>query len=280
MIKKIILFVLFFSFYCFSNGQNVRLMTYNIRYDNPGDKENRWDLRKEFLTAQIKFYEPDVIGIQEGLDHQVKYMNKSLDQYDFTGVGRNDGNTKGEYSGIFYKSDKYKIIKSSTFWLSDTPEKISRGWDAALERICTYALFEEKFSKQKFWFFNTHFDHRGEKARKNSAKLIISKIKEINKENYPVILTGDFNLKPDENPIQYITKYMIDSKESASVVSFGPEGTFNGFNYNYTDSKRIDYIFLSRTGIKVKKYSVLTDSKNHRFPSDHFPVFVEIILQD
>lgn len=279
MIKKLIFIVLICACYSFGNGQNVRLMTYNIRYDNPGDKENRWDNRKEFLTDQIKFYEPDILGIQEGLDHQVKYINNSLVNYSFTGVGRNDGKTKGEYSGIFYKTEKYKIIETSTFWLSTTPDKISRAWDAALERICTYALFEDQENKQQFWFFNTHFDHRGEKARKNSAKLIISKIKKLNQNNYPVILTGDLNLKPEEDPIQLISKFMNDSKESASVVSFGPEGTFNGFNYNYTDSKRIDYIFTSKTGINVKKYSVLTDSKNQRFPSDHFPVFIEIEIK-
>ncbi len=261
---------------CLCEAQSIKLMTYNIRYDNQRDKENRWDLRKEFLTDQVKFFEPDIMGIQEGLNHQVKYIDKVLSDYEFTGIGRDDGKTKGEYSAIFYKYRDFLILESSTFWLSESPEKISVGWDASMERICSYALFEDINSKQKFYVFNTHFDHIGDLARKNSAKLIINKIKELNTKYYPVILMGDLNLKPESEAIQYITKHLNDSKNSAVNISFGPDVTFNGFNYNYSDSKRIDYIFTSKTGIKVLKYSVLTDSRDLKFPSDHFPVYIEI----
>jgi len=263
---------------CLCNAQTVKFMTYNIRYDNPRDMENRWELRKEFLTDQVKFFEPDIMGIQEGLHHQVKYIDNSLGKYDYTGVGRDDGKTKGEYSAIFYKSQKYNVHKSFTFWLSETPQKVSVGWDASMERICTCTLFEEIKSKQKFWVFNTHFDHIGDLARLNSAKLIIKKIDELNNQKFPVILMGDLNLKPESEAIKYITNHMNDSYLAASH-SFGPDITFNGFNYNFTDSKRIDYIFTSKTGIEVLKYAVLTDSKNQKFPSDHFPVIIEIVLK-
>ncbi|MFC2096888.1 endonuclease/exonuclease/phosphatase family protein [Bacteroidota bacterium] len=277
--KIILILLLFFGNLNQSNCQVVKLMTYNIRYDNAGDKENRWDLRKDYLTDQIKFHEPGILGIQEGLHHQVNYVDSCLTDYKFIGVGRNDGKTKGEYSAIFYKNKNYEIIKSSTFWLSETPEIISKGWDAALERICTYALFEDKNNKQKFWVFNTHFDHRGETARINSAKLIINKISELNINNYPVILMGDLNLESESQAIQYITKFLNDSKQSATRVTFGPNSTFNGFNFNYTEGKRIDYIFTSKKGILVNKYAVLTDSKDQKYPSDHFPVFVKIIFK-
>ncbi|MEM8889234.1 MAG: endonuclease/exonuclease/phosphatase family protein, partial [Bacteroidota bacterium] len=141
-------------------------MTYNLRYDNPNDGENRWDLRKEFLRDQLKFFEPDVMGIQEGLKHQLDYLDGELSAYSYIGVGRDDGKEKGEYTAIFYKADKLSLIRQSTFWLSESPDEISVGWDAALERICTYALFEEKAGGAKFYVFNTHFDHRGEKARR------------------------------------------------------------------------------------------------------------------
>jgi len=277
--KKILL-LLFISFGLLNiiSAQTIKVITYNIRYDNPKDGENRWDNRKEFLTDQIKFYEPDFLGTQEGLAHQVFFIDNTLSQYNYIGVGRNDGKSEGEFSAIFYNSEKFTPIKYSTFWLSETPAIPSKGWDAALNRICTYGLFENKTTKEKLWIFNTHFDHRGVEARNNSAKLIIKKIKELNKENLPVVFMGDLNLEPESEAIKYLSTQMNDAKTVSNIV-FGPSGTFNGFHFDKPVTRRIDYIFVSKGNVEVTKYAVLSDSKNLRYPSDHFPVYAEIILK-
>jgi endonuclease/exonuclease/phosphatase family metal-dependent hydrolase len=191
------------------------------------------------------------------------------------GVGRDDGNDEGEYSAIFFKSNKFKFLNSSTFWLSQTPDKVSMGWDAVCNRVCTYALFENKKSGKQFYVFNTHFDHIGVETRKNSAILIIQKIAEINSEKLPVILTGDFNMEATHESIEHITKHLNDSKAISKQEPFGPVGTFNGFNFHEPVKNRIDFIFVS-SEINVEKYAVLSDSKDCKYPSDHLPVLVKI----
>ena len=275
--KRIVYFFgLVFLLFTFSYGQEIKLMTYNIRYDNPKDAENAWPKRKETLVNQIRFYEPDVFGTQEGLEHQVKYMDEKLTTYGYVGVGRADVKEKsaGEFSAIFYNRQKFKKLDSGTFWLSETPDKPSRGWDASLNRICTYVLLQDKVAGEKFFVFNTHFDHRGKEARKNSAELIIKKIKMINKDNLPIFLMGDFNLSPDEAPIKHIVKELNDSQKISQQPSFGPDGTYNSFDVCKASSRRIDYIFTSKSNITVKKYAVLANVKDLKFPSDHFPVFI------
>lgn len=229
MKRLLLLFIMSIGMLSSISAQSLKVITYNIRYDNPKDGEDRWDNRKDFLTDQIKFYEPDFLGTQEGLLHQVSFIDSALSQYDYIGVGRNSGKTEGEFTAVFYNSEKFNVIKHSTFWLSETPDVPSKGWDAALNRICTYGLFEDKSTKEKVWIFNTHFDHRGVKARSNSAKLIVEKIKELNKEDYPVVFMGDLNLEPETEAIQYLSNELNDTKTSNSKVVFGPIGTFNGF---------------------------------------------------
>ena len=253
-------------------AQEISVMSYNIKYANENDGINSWSNRKEFITNQMKFYEPDIFGVQEAVHEQMIHFKENLSGYDFVGVGREDGKQKGEYSAIFYKTGDFKVLEADTFWLSQTPDKVSTGWDAALPRISTYALMQEQTSGRKFWFFNTHFDHVGVEARKNSVKLILQKIAEINTEGLPVFLTGDFNLEPDSEPIQLVMKELKDSREVAEIT-FGNEGTFNGYHWDETPARRIDFIFVSE-GISVKKYAVLTDSKEKRYASDHFPVMV------
>ncbi|WP_238320882.1 endonuclease/exonuclease/phosphatase family protein [Neotamlana nanhaiensis] len=248
-------------------------MSYNIKYDTK-DGADSWNNRKTFFTNQIKFYEPDVMGLQEALYNQMIDIDTKLSAYSYVGVGRDDGKTKGEFSAIFYKKDKLKMIESSTFWLSETPEKVGMGWDAVCNRVCTYALFEDVTTKQKFWVFNTHFDHVGKVARKKSALLILEKIKSFNAENFPVFLTGDFNMNPQHEIVQLIKQSLNDSKEEASIV-FGPEGTFNGFHFDKPVIERIDFIFVSKN-VSVKKYAVLSDNWNLQYPSDHLPVFIEV----
>ncbi len=260
-------------------AQTYKIMTYNIRYDNSNDGENRWSKRKAFLSNQILFNEPGVVGIQEGLHHQVTYLDSVLVHYNYVGVGRDDAKTKGEYSAIFYNNKTFEVIKSSTFWLSETPNKISVGWDASMERICTYALFKNLKTKQRFWVFNTHFDHIGDSARAESSKLIIKTIDRLNKKKFPVIIMGDFNLKPDTKPIQYLSTVFNDSKTVSMATPFGPLGTFNEFKFNEPVKDRIDYIFTSKVHIKVNKYGVLSDSVDCKYPSDHLPVYVELEIK-
>ena len=272
--------VLILSFYSFHMGaQEIQLMTYNIRYSTKSDGENQWEKRKDFVRDQLTFYEPDIVGIQEGLHSQVMYLEKNRGHFEFVGVGRDDAKTKGEYSAIFYNADKFQLLGHDTFWLSGNPDQISVGWDASMERICTYAFFMEKSSGRSFWVFNTHFDHRGKKAREKSADLILEKIKELNKDDLPVVLLGDFNLNEASVPIVKLSTELNDSRSVSESAPFGPYGTFNGFKYHEPVKDRIDYIFTSKENVRVLKYAVIADFKQLKFPSDHFPVLVRVDLK-
>ncbi|KIA85387.1 endonuclease/exonuclease/phosphatase family protein [Flavobacterium sp. AED] len=274
--KKIIYSVFFLLMSLFSQAQTLKVMTYNIRLDVASDGENDWNHRKDYFTSQIQFYEPDIFGVQEARPNQVIDIATALLQYDNVGIGR-EGIGKGESSNIFYKKERFSVKESNTFWLSETPNEISMGWDAACNRVCTYALFKDLKTKQLFWVFNTHLDHIGEDARTKGIQLILSKIKELNTKKYPVIFMGDFNSEPNEDRIIALKKVMNDCREASVEKPFGPSGTFNNFVHNEPVTKLIDYIFISKDSVlKVKKYAVLSDSKNVRYPSDHLPVYVEI----
>ena len=261
------------------NAQSLKLMTYNIRLDVEDDGQNNWSNRKAFLTSQIQFYEPDIFGIQEARPHQVLDIASALSAYNYIGIGR-DGVGQGESSNIYYKKERFKVLQNNTFWLSETPDTISKGWDAAFNRVCTYALFKDLKTKKIFWVFNTHLDHKGELARTNGIQLILSKIASLNTKKYPVIFMGDFNSKPTENRIVSLKKEMIDAREASEEKPFGPRGTFNGFKHNEAVTECIDYIFISKnSNFNVKKHVVLSDSKDLKYPSDHLPVLVELILR-
>ncbi|WP_138433709.1 endonuclease/exonuclease/phosphatase family protein [Winogradskyella algicola] len=257
-------------------SQDLKVMSYNIKLDYPKEGKNSWANRKPFMVNQIKFYEPDVLGVQEAMPNQMKDLDSLLADYSFVGVGRDDGKNEGEYSAIFYKKNELNVLQSSTFWLSETPDKVGMGWDAVCNRVCTYALFENQKTNQKFWVFNTHFDHVGKEARSKSAILILDKIKSLNTEGYPVFLTGDFNMEPNHESILHIKEMLRDSKEIAEI-GFGPEGTFNGFHFDQPVKRRIDYIFVS-DDVEVNKYAVLSDNWNMQYPSDHLPVLIEAKL--
>jgi len=260
-------------------SETLKVMTYNIRLDVASDGENAWQNRREFLLSQIKFYEPTVFGTQEGRPNQIAEMKDYLSNYDFIGHGR-DGENKGEYSAIFYDTTKVKFENVNTFWLSETPEKMSLGWDASYPRICTYGLMTVLNSEEKVWVFNTHLDHKGNEAQLNGMQLIEAEIKKVNTKNYPVILTGDFNVEPESDLISNLKNNFSDAKELAGENAFGSDGTFNGFKFQEQITRRIDYIMISKDSkIEVKKYAVLTDSKDLKYPSDHFPVFAEIQLK-
>ena len=251
------------------------IVSYNIRYDNNWDIENSWEIRRSNIIQMLIKYSPSIIGIQEGLLTQVQYIDSSLINYDYLGVGRDDGKEKGEFCAIYFDTTRYVLLKNSTFWLSETPDTISVGWDAALERICTYGLFKDRITKKEFWVFNTHFDHMGSIAREKSSGLILKRIKKINRQSLPVILMGDFNSIPNSPPVKEIITELSDALQISKEKLHGPRGTFNGFNEDLPIEKRIDYIFTKK--LKVLSYRHINDRlENNRHISDHLPVMIKI----
>ncbi len=258
-------------------GQAYTFMTYNIRYNNPHDGLDSWEHRKQDMVAFMDSIDVDIFGIQEGLFTQVEYLNNELKDYQYLGVGRDDGKTKGEYCALFYQPLKFTVIESGTFWLSETPDQISTGWDAALPRICTYGLFSDQ-SQNQFWVFNTHFDHKGAQARAQAAKLIVDRIRLMNKKDLPVILMGDLNATSKEPPIENIVDHLRDHLGHSGITAKMPYGTFNGFKQIQAD-KRIDYVFSK--GFKVVAYVHLDPRRAQgRFLSDHLPVKMEVVINE
>lgn len=274
--KKSIILLFFMLLGSISNSQSLEVMTYNIRLDVAVDGKNAWPLRKDYLNSQIQFYEPDIFGVQEAKPNQVIDIANALSQYSYVGIGR-DGEGNGESSNIYYEKDRFILKETNTFWLSETPDKISKGWDAAFNRVCTYALFNDTKANKYIWVFNTHLDHIGEAARTNGIQLILTKITELNKQNYPVIFMGDFNSEPNTERIIALKNQMDDSRTVSEEKPFGPSGTFNGFKHKKPVKILIDYIFISKNNtLKVQKYAILSDSKELKYPSDHLPVFVKL----
>lgn len=275
MKRKIIIFQ-FLLIGVIGQAQALKLMTYNIRLDVETDQENDWTHRKDYFASQIHFYEPDILGVQEAKPNQINDMATFFADFRFVGTGR-DGANQGESSAIFYKTARLLLLESNTFWLSETPASASKGWDAAFNRVCTYALFDDKKTKQKFWVFNTHLDHVGEEAKTKGIALILSKIAALNSRKYPVFFMGDFNSEPTTDRIIELKKVMNDARDITQEKPFGPTGTFNNFKHNEATTKLIDYIFISKNDkVQVRKYAVLSDSKDLRYPSDHLPVYIEI----
>ncbi|NML57838.1 endonuclease/exonuclease/phosphatase family protein [Chryseobacterium cheonjiense] len=256
-------------------SQDLKVMSFNIRLNVDSDKENAWTNRKQDVADLLSYYHPDYFGVQEALPEQMKDIKNALKNYDYVGVGRDDGKEKGEFSAIFYDAGRLQVIKSGTFWLSETPEKPSKGWDAALNRICTYALFKDKKSEKEFLALNLHFDHIGNVARVKSSELILKKIKELNPKNLPVTVSGDFNLTEDSEPIKIMSQNMKDSFYHSETKHYGPKGTFTAFNVNEIPKDRIDYIFVK--GFKIKSHRHINDRReNLLYPSDHFPVLADL----
>lgn len=269
LIKLCILLCLLGNGFVYS--QSTTIMSFNIRYDNPNDNENWWEHRKQELVQMIEKYHPDIVGIQEGLHHQIAYIQQHTSNYERIGVGRDDGISKGEYTAIYYDSTKFDLIKHETFWLSDRPDTVSVGWDASMERICTYGQFRDKKSGHLLNVFNAHFDHIGPIARKMSAKLIIQKLLAFNLESQAVIVMGDLNCNPLSEPIKLFKSILDDGIEIAKEGVLDTEGTFNGFKHRETASARIDYIFSKN--LDLKSYRHINDKRaNGLCISDHLPV--------
>lgn len=269
------------SFSCTQKSEPINSMSFNIRYDNPEDGIQNWHHRKENIARMINFYDLDIIGMQEVLVNQLNYLKTNLGQYHTVGIGREDGKEKGEFSPIFFKASRYKELKSGTFWLSETPEKVSIGWDAALERIATWAVLKDKTSGEELIFINTHFDHIGKQARIESAKLLKQKAIEL-AGDLPLILTGDFNLPPESGGIKTILEpdgnNTLVNSSSIAKYSYGPDWTTCGFDNRPFDRRIvIDYIFVKNVE-KVNKYAVFSEMLNDIYLSDHCPVFAQIEL--
>jgi endonuclease/exonuclease/phosphatase family metal-dependent hydrolase len=259
-----------------AQAQTVKVMTYNIRYDAPSDGVNQWPKRTHKVYDLIKKHDPDLIGLQEVLHHQLTDLLENLPAYAYIGVGRDDGKTKGEYSAILYKKDRFKANKGNTFWLSETPDVPgSKSWDAAITRVASWGTFKDLKSNKEFLMINTHFDHIGVEARKNSAALLKQKAAEIAKD-FPLIITGDFNCTRDEGPY----KTIMDTRNMKLVdpAPKNPPGTFCSFKVNSMECKAIDYIFHTPDWSSAK-YHVIEDNDGAYYPSDHLPVTVELSIK-
>ena len=286
-------------------AQQLLVGSYNLRNKNDGDsiKGEVWSKRCQVICDQVNFVAPAILGTQELLHGQIVDMLPALDGYDYIGVARDDGAMKGEYSAIFYKKDRLKLLEQGNFWLSETPDRPGLGWDAACIRICTWGKFKDRLTKKKFYCFNLHMDHMGKVARREAAKLVVRKIQEMAKDAI-VVLTGDFNVDQTDEIYTIFTRsgLLADSYEAARL-RFAENGTFNSFKTQLKTTSRIDHVFVSPS-VKVDAYGVLTDSYwtplqhsadnlkgddapqeisfgeyQRRNPSDHYPVFVRMRMK-
>jgi len=263
-------------------AQELNVMTFNIRLNTASDSMNAWPYRKDLVASQVLFHEAHIVGVQEALLDQMTDLQQRLPKYRYRGVGRDDGERKGEFSAIFYDTTRLDAMESKTFWLSETPEWAgSKSWDASITRIVTWIRFRDKKTKKIFFAFNTHFDHIGKVARRESAKLLLQKISEV-AGAAPVVVTGDFNSTPDDEPVQLIvdqsnTLHLVDSKGISLQPHYGPTGTFNGFKEKERDDQPIDYIFLKGKW-KVLKHATISQTWDGRFASDHFAVVARLQL--
>ena len=258
----------------------IELITYNIRMNTPGDGEHAWPYRRADVVNLLKFHRAEIFCVQEALPDQMDDLAAAFPDFSYEGVGRDDGKREGEFSAIFYKLDRFKKRDGGTFWLSETPEECSFGWDAVCRRVCSWVELVERESGATLHVFNTHFDHVGAEARKNSAALILRKISEITGAGAsggkgPFVLCGDFNLPPDSEPIQIISASLQDAFQVSELPPHCSVATFHGFTYDDPPEKRIDYVFVSDK-LRVNRYGALTDSRNRSFFSDHLPVLVTL----
>ncbi|HEX6334764.1 MAG TPA: endonuclease/exonuclease/phosphatase family protein [Flavisolibacter sp.] len=261
-----------------AGAQPLHVMTFNIRFDNAADSLDAWPYRKDKVASQVLFHNTHIVGVQEALHHQLTELLELLPSYRFTGVGRDDGKRAGEFSAILYDTARLRMLHTETSWLSETPSVPgSKSWDAAITRVVTWARFEDLESHRTLYVFNTHFDHIGRVARKQSAAMLLKMITDV-AGTEPVIVTGDFNCFPGDEPIRVLTSGEGSLKDSRTITEqphYGPEGTFNGFSGKELADQPIDYIFLKNGG-RVTQHATLSQTWRGRFSSDHFPVYAVI----
>ncbi len=254
-----------------------RVMSYNIRVDVPSDNPT-WAERRPHMAKQIAFLDPDILGVQEAHSAMVGWLAERLPGYDRYGLGRDDGGPVGETTTLFWKSDRYERISADTFWCSPTPDRPSKGWDAAYPRTVTRVVLRDRRDGQLLDVRNTHFDHVGEEAREQCA-ILVSRLSpaEVGGETARVVLMGDLNTGPGTPPYERITASGLRDARAISPVDFGPAGTFNAFDIaSDNDGVAIDHVFVG-PGLHVERTGVLTDSFGGRVISDHFPVVADLV---
>lgn len=260
----------------------LRVLTFNIRYDTPNDGPNAWPFRRDWVASLIRFHEADVVGVQEALVHMLRDLDARLAGFARVGVGRADGREGGEFSAILYRTDRLAVLDSGTFWLSTTPEVAgSKGWDTAIERVATWARYRDRASGCELVHLNTHFDHVGEQARQESARLIRRRLATL-ANGLPVIVTGDLNADPASVPYRILTRDTIadgipplrDAFAASASGHYGPTSTWTAFRA-IEPGRRIDYVLVSED-VTVLSHGILPDSWDGRFPSDHLPVLASV----
>ncbi len=308
MMKKAVYIVLVLLLSGAAHAQNLKVGSFNIRYENARDYAagNGWDDRYPWICSFLRYERPDIFGSQEVLHDQLLDMAGALPGYAYVGVGRDDGKEKGEYEPVFWRTERFKLLDSGNFWISETPERPGLGWDAACIRVCTWVYLKDRITKRRIRFFNLHLDHVGVVARREGAKLIVSKIRELSRKGDVVFVTGDFNVDQTNEIYQtFVTSGILEDSFEAAADRYAPVGTINTFDPNALSNSRIDHVFVT-AGTRVDNYAVLTETyrapidlkapgaetvKGVDFPrevsfqkyiakmlSDHFPVFVNVTL--
>ena len=253
-------------------SENLKVMSYNIRLGSGKDGTNSWALRYTATEEMLKDQKPDVFGVQEALDYQVHYI-EDMCGYESVGVGREDGKKEGEHMSIFWNKKTVSMLKWGTFWLSETPQKPSKGWDAACFRTATWALMKDKKTGKKFYFVNTHLDHEGKEAQKNGLKLIVEKIAEMNPEGLPMVLTGDFNIEPSNPALADLDARMQSTRKIAEKTD--DLTTYNGWGKS---SMMIDYIYVSGFSSCPEYQTVTKRYADRKFISDHYPICATLLF--
>lgn len=283
MAKFVISLVLSAFVTCANAQQYLNVISFNIRYNTANDSLNAWPYRKDKAASQLLFHEAHIVGLQEALYGQITDLLDQMPKYKHVGVGRDDGKQNGEFSAILYDTTRLQLLESKTFWLSEQPTVAgSKSWDAAYTRIVTWAKFRDRLTKKTFFHFNTHFDHMGKVARGESARLLLQKLHDI-AGAATVVVTGDFNASPQDEPIRVITDrsnplHLTDTKEVSQLPHYGPSGTFTAFGPFETANEPIDYIFIKK-GVKVLQHATLSQNWGGRYSSDHYPVFARLVVQ-
>lgn len=261
-----------------ADDAETRLMTFNIRLDLESDGANAWPHRRHAVSALIRFYEPDILGMQEVRVHQRDQLKDDLPDYAFVGVGRDDGREGGEFSSLAYRRDRFRLRESGNFWLSQTPDTPGLGWDAAYIRIVTWARLRDRETDRRILVLNTHWDNEGLVARLESARMIRAWVQQHRRFCEQVVVMGDFNAPPDEASYQALIApgegALVDSADLARI-RFGPPGTFNGFDILHAEPAPIDHILISERAT-VSRSGVITQQNAGRLPSDHYPVMADV----
>jgi endonuclease/exonuclease/phosphatase family metal-dependent hydrolase len=272
---RLFVFLIIMFIHSSLSAQSMKIATYNLRYANTTDIGNLWTERKSAVVALIQYHQFELFGVQEAVKLQLEDLKTAMPAFDYYGVGRDDGQSAGEHSSIFYKKERFELMDKGDFWLSQTPDKPGFGWDSKFNRICSWVKLKDKKSKKIFFVFNAHYDHQGMVARVESSKLVLEKIKSIAGDQ-PVVFMGDLN--GGRETAWYLSlaqSGMISDSYSLTAVPYQLSGSFNGFNTATVGKDVIDHVFISKQ-FKSLRWAVLTDTYFGKYPSDHFPVAVEI----